>query len=71
VLLADEATGNLDRETGDRVLSEFDRITDEGVAVVTVTHDEYVADHADRTLELIDGVMSSEEADDTGVKEHV
>jgi len=71
VLLADEATGNLDRETGDRVLSEFDRITDEGVAVVTVTHDEYVADHADRTLELIDGVMSSEEADDREVKEHV
>jgi len=69
VLLADEATGNLDRKTGDRVLSEFDRVTDEGVAVVTVTHDEYVAEHADRTLELIDGVMGAGEDDDREVKE--
>ena len=58
VLLADEPTGNLDRGTGRSVLSEFRRICDEeGVAVVTVTHDPLVADYADREVELVDGVL--------------
>jgi putative ABC transport system ATP-binding protein len=58
VLLADEPTGNLDRETGRSVLDEFRRICDEaGVAVVTVTHDPLVADYADREVELVDGVL--------------
>ena len=55
LLLADEPTGNLDRDTGDDVLAEFGRITDDGVAVVAVTHDEQVTTFADRTVELVDG----------------
>ncbi|WP_435147250.1 ABC transporter ATP-binding protein [Halobaculum sp. P14] len=57
LLLADEPTGNLDRDTGDQILEEFERITDEGVAVVTVTHDDYVAEFADRVVNLIDGTV--------------
>ena len=56
LLLADEPTGNLDRDTGDGVLDLFDDLRAErDVAVVTVTHDEYVADAADRVDRLIDG----------------
>jgi putative ABC transport system ATP-binding protein len=56
VLLADEPTGNLDRDTGDEILGLFDELrTERGVAVVTVTHDDYVADAADRVVRLIDG----------------
>ncbi len=55
LVLADEPTGNLDQETGSQVLAEFGRITDEGVAVVAVTHDEQVTEFADRTIELVDG----------------
>jgi len=56
LLLADEPTGNLDRDTGDVILDEFGQICeDDDVAVVTVTHDDYVADYADRVVELIDG----------------
>ncbi|MFB6127323.1 MAG: ABC transporter ATP-binding protein [Halolamina sp.] len=55
LLLADEPTGNLDRDTGADVLAEFGRITDDGVAVVAVTHDEQVTTFADRTVELVDG----------------
>ena len=55
LLLADEPTGNLDQDTGSQVLAEFGRITDEGVAVVAVTHDEQVTEFADRTVELVDG----------------
>jgi putative ABC transport system ATP-binding protein len=59
VVLADEPTGNLDRETGDSILAEFARLTDAGVAVVTVTHDDYVAEAADRTVNLVDGRFRS------------
>ena len=56
LLLADEPTGNLDRETGDSILALFDDLrAEQDVAVVTVTHDEYVADAADRVVRLIDG----------------
>jgi putative ABC transport system ATP-binding protein len=56
ILLADEPTGNLDRATGDRILDLFDELrAEEDVAVVTVTHDEYVAEAADRVVSLIDG----------------
>ncbi len=57
VLLADEPTGNLDRDTGADVLAEIRAIADEGVGVVAVTHDEQVAEFADRTVELVDGVL--------------
>ncbi|WP_336135086.1 ABC transporter ATP-binding protein [Natronomonas amylolytica] len=55
VLLADEPTGNLDTDTGRQVLGEFERVCEEGVAVVAVTHDELVTEYADRTVELVDG----------------
>jgi putative ABC transport system ATP-binding protein len=57
VLLADEPTGNLDRETGTRILEEVRSISDTGVGVVAVTHDDLVTDYADRTVELVDGVV--------------
>ena len=58
VLLADEPTGNLDRDTGTAILEEIRRIADEAsVGVVAVTHDDLVTDYADRTVELVDGVL--------------
>jgi putative ABC transport system ATP-binding protein len=57
VVLADEPTGNLDRDTGTKILEEFERVCDQGVAVVTVTHDPLVNDYADRVVELVDGVI--------------
>ena len=56
VLLADEPTGNLDRETAERVtrrLGEAARL--EGRAVLVATHDEMLIEAADRVLELRDG----------------
>lgn len=57
IVLADEPTGNLDRETGTTILEEFRRICDAGVAVVAVTHDDLVTEYADRTVELVDGEL--------------
>lgn len=56
ILLADEPTGNLDRETGRAILDEFTRLkTEENVAIVAVTHDPQLREYADRSVSLIDG----------------
>jgi putative ABC transport system ATP-binding protein len=56
IVLADEPTGNLDRETGRAILEEFTRLKDEeDVAIVAVTHDNQLRDYADRAVSLIDG----------------
>ncbi len=55
IVLADEPTGNLDREIGTSILDELTRITDRGVSVIAVTHDELVNEYADRVVELVDG----------------
>ena len=59
VLLADEPTGNLDTDTGDRILALFDEVRADGVGVVLVTHDEQVTEYAQRTVQLTDGVVQA------------
>jgi len=57
-LLADEPTGNLDRETGDRLHALLRRLNQEkGITVVVVTHNERLAAACDRTLRLDAGVL--------------
>jgi lipoprotein-releasing system ATP-binding protein len=59
-LLADEPTGNLDRETGDRLHALLRRLNQErGITVVVVTHNERLAFACDRTLRLEAGVLRS------------
>ena len=59
LLLADEPTGNLDSVTGKGILELFREIHDEGVTIVMVTHDHFVASLADRIIELKDGFIHS------------
>ena len=66
VLLADEPTGNLDRETGRQILEEFVAVTERDVAVIAVTHDELVNDYVDRVVRLVDGYMGEEAPTATG-----
>jgi putative ABC transport system ATP-binding protein len=56
LLLADEPTGDLDRETADGVLELLRLLSSElGKTVIMVTHDQAAADAADRTLHLDKG----------------
>jgi len=52
ILLADEPTGNLDAETGRQVLDLFHKFHEAGQTIVMVTHDQKVADQAQRKLLL-------------------
>jgi len=55
LLLADEPTGNLDSRTSVEIISLFQRLNDDGVTVVLVTHEEEIARYARRIVELRDG----------------
>jgi lipoprotein-releasing system ATP-binding protein len=62
-LLADEPTGNLDRETGDRLHDTIRRLNQErGLTVVVVTHNERLAAACDRMLRLETGLLRTERA---------
>lgn len=61
VVLADEPTGNLDRQTANQVFTLFRQLSAEsGVAFVLVSHDAGLAAQLDRTLQLRDGVLSED-----------
>jgi lipoprotein-releasing system ATP-binding protein len=55
LLLADEPTGNLDSVTGNGILSVFEQLNRAGQTIVMVTHDERIADRAQRVIVLEDG----------------
>lgn len=58
-ILADEPTGQLDRENSLRVLEYFNKITQgSNMAMVVVTHDAMTAEHCQRTCVLSDGVLN-------------
>ncbi|MFH1564811.1 MAG: ABC transporter ATP-binding protein [bacterium] len=61
LILADEPTGNLDSKTGDIVLSTFRKLNKEkGHTIVLITHERYVAEHANRIIEIKDGEILSD-----------
>ncbi len=55
LVLCDEPTGNLDRDTGKDLLALFARLTDEGVALLIASHDQAIAAAAHRTIQLRGG----------------
>jgi len=63
ILLADEPTGNLDTQTGQRIIDLlFDLNSEKGATLVLVTHDKELAARCDRMLHLEAGRLVSEEA---------
>ena len=55
ILLADEPTGNLDSETGAKILQLFDDLHEAGNTIMMVTHERHVAERAERIVHLLDG----------------
>jgi lipoprotein-releasing system ATP-binding protein len=59
IILADEPTGNLDRETGARIIDLLERLgREEGKTLILVTHDEGIAARGERRLAVTAGSLS-------------
>lgn len=65
IILADEPTGALDKDTGDQILVLLDSIAKRGILVITVTHSQKVADYGTRIVALEEGLVK----DDIQLKE--
>lgn len=63
VILADEPTGNLDRHTGQEVLTVLERVHHNGGTVAVVTHDPEIGARSHRRLRMVDGAIVSDEKD--------
>ncbi len=61
IILADEPTGNLDTKTGEEIMLLFNEIYEQGNTIILVTHEEYIAEHAERIIRLRDGQIESDE----------
>ena len=59
ILLADEPTGNLDSRTSEEILQMFQQLNSvDGITIILVTHDTGVADWAQRTIRIKDGLLT-------------
>lgn len=61
ILLADEPTGNLDTRTSIDVLALFQKLNEQGITILLVTHEPDIALYAGRVVELRDGVLIRDE----------
>jgi putative ABC transport system ATP-binding protein len=61
VILADEPTGNLDRATGQEVMSILEGLAAGGVTLLLVTHDPEIGNRASRKLRMVDGRIVADE----------
>lgn len=61
LLLADEPTGALDTKSGEQVMDLFQKLNDEGVTILMITHDPEIAAHAKRVVLIRDGELREKE----------
>ncbi len=60
ILMADEPTGNLDSRTGRDILALFEKLHKDGQTIIMVTHEQDVAEHAQRIVTMSDGRILSD-----------
>ncbi|MDH3249421.1 MAG: ABC transporter ATP-binding protein [Acidimicrobiia bacterium] len=60
LVLADEPTGNLDSTSTEEVLVALDHLNVVGRTIVVITHEDLVAEHTKRTIELLDGMITGD-----------
>jgi putative ABC transport system ATP-binding protein len=62
LLLADEPTGNLDTQTSIEIMGVFQKLNDQGITIVMVTHELDIARYTKRMVILRDGQIVTDEA---------
>ncbi|MDI3547243.1 MAG: putative transport system ATP-binding protein [Halanaerobiales bacterium] len=61
LILADEPTGNLDTKTEEEIMRVFRDLNEQGHTIILVTHEDSVAEHAQRIIYLVDGEIRRDE----------
>jgi putative ABC transport system ATP-binding protein len=61
ILLADEPTGNLDSRTAVEIMDIFQKLNDDGLTIVLVTHEPDIAQFAKRSIQFRDGRIRRDE----------
>ena len=62
LILADEATGNLDSVSGNEIMSLFKELNEKkGITILQVTHSEQCADYGTRTIRIVNGAVCEEQ----------
>ena len=61
VLLADEPTGNVDTKTSHEIMKLLTSLNrEQGITIIMVTHEQFIADYADRLIRFVDGKIESD-----------
>lgn len=60
ILLADEPTGALDSKTGEDIMALFHELHQEGNTIILITHEQEIADYANRNIHIKDGEINSD-----------
>lgn len=60
IIMADEPTGNLDSKATKEILKIFMEIHDKGNTIILITHEPYIAEYAQRTIKIFDGLIESD-----------
>ena len=68
IILADEPTGNLDSKTGEEIMEIFETLHEKGNTIILVTHEKYIADHANRIIHILDGSVDSDKSTQNSIR---
>jgi macrolide transport system ATP-binding/permease protein len=61
IILADEPTGNLDSKSGEEIMGVFRSLHKEGRTIILVTHDQHIAEYAERIVRIKDGQIEQDQ----------
>lgn len=64
LLLADEPTGALDSASGEQVMEIFEQLHENGATIIMITHDQNIAEYAEKVKYIRDGILTEGGADE-------
>lgn len=60
MLLADEPTGALDTKAGNQIMDIFRQLSEEGMTIIMITHEQSIAECADKIYHILDGELRTD-----------